>query len=348
MFSANGAHAEQCLSQFPDSAWQGGPPKTLPIGNDLILTSAESSYIDAFGIEHKDSYKYTPGGIAHDSFALSDWIINDVSLTYQVKKNTIINVKYVYQGSNCTERTVFGQTPFTLNQINIIDKDNPSYTSELDNVFSSDRLDAFSKNLNFIQKNYLKQGLQDFIIMLDKSKTQPLSSKHLQDTGSLWVGDQIYSIYAQQGIDIRGGESNFGCGFGLFVCTPMEISQDRCMLSTWTPPSSSSPIIYPMSQLNFTNNNATCKLTVLMQSSSGNWVHIGDEYIVNPLAKSSTKSSVTPSNSKSPTTAIYVPFKNQKAGEVCNATDTGKSVKLPTRRVLTCKSDAKAKLRWTY
>jgi hypothetical protein len=272
--------AEVCLAQYPDSEWTNGMPSGLPTNSNLLLVGLDFRYTNALGETRIVSWKYGQSGSAKILLPVQYFYSgSDVSLQNQVKKETKTITTYTYQGANCTERNITVVSPIKTLDIFPIGRTETIFNSLLPSLFSLTGRANVEKQLNFIAKSYLDKGLIDFIKILDDSKSRPINPNDLLNAGKFDVYDQLYVLYANQNIDIRGG---------LFASRPIGFSLDRCV--TVDSPNGSSVIVGDASYF-FSKEIPVCKITVVMSTNDGRWLHLGDEYLTNPTYEVEQKKS---------------------------------------------------------
>lgn len=318
--SSQTAQADQCLSQFPDIAWEMGIPSNLPTGPNLLLTAMSASYTNTLGKKIIAAWGYSPTNSIHSGdFNFSDYLYgqNEVSLNNHVTEKTVIKYTYTYSGVGCSERSIERNGFFTLTRIDPIENSDARYRSALESMVNQDAVQKIYSSLNFIQQKFLGQGLKSFIDEITQTQTHPLNpgQKGMYPQKVVWPKSPdvpkysngfdatnyiepyllLYGVYARQGIDIRNG---------LFKSQPLGIFLDGCAvgnqsgtMSAWNP----SPIFREGFFLYFMKQQPTCKMSVVMPTPDGIWVHVGDEYVENPnfVAKSSSGPSSASSASAS-------------------------------------------------
>ena len=337
------ANAEQCLAQYPDSAWANGVPNGVAASKDPLLMEMTQTFTKANGEVIANSSKYDPQyGMRGTIVGDSDYIYKDdkVSLDRQVTSQTPITTTYTYQGSNCSTRTVSVQSFFKLIPLKVIEKSDSNFQTELKNVFNQNIKNNLATNLNFAQKNYLDQGISDFIDWLANTEQNPVIPKFTLgfkssiplapvhnygfDPQNEGLPDQVlYSLYAQKGIDIRSGL--FYGMFGEAFSSPKTIFLDDCAVSNgsgtaspWQP----TKLLYWGNAIYFLQNVPSCKAVVIMQTSTGNWAHVGDEVFQNPTFKKA-EPTPTPVPSSAPMQGSTT---NPNASQSPNTISTDKSV----------------------
>jgi hypothetical protein len=284
--SASPAKAmDQCLAEFPDSAWTNTSPSNLRLSKDLLLTNVSYKFTNLNGKVFSKSTDYSPASSQYRIYDLkiNDWIIDKISLNYQVNENSKVDFKYTYSGANCSTRSINVSVPFPLIRINPIVMVNDSdFSIELEKLYFPAGYSGIEKKLNFLQKPYLKKGINDFIKLISDSKVNPLDPNALLNNGNFGAYTQLYSLYASQGIDIRDG---------LFVNQPVELSLNSCMLSgDQRPGSERSHVISGDATIYFDSINKTCKTHVYFKNSDQKWLFLGEIYYKNPRYKSFSKS----------------------------------------------------------
>ena len=276
------AQADQCLSQFPDSAWSQDYPQNLPIGKDILLISSKSTYTNGVGQAVNRTWEYKTdknleNGIYHP---LSDTFFGNsqTSISLNVKRDTVLKVEFTYAGASCSTRTVSTVWPFLLTELTAIEKSDPKYPTLLPQLFNEENKQNLTKSLNFIAVKYLDQGLLDFVKSLDESKLAPLDSKVLianNEIESYWA---LVSLYEKQGIKLYGGTNYSGALMTYWQIK--EISPDNCITLQGDG--------WGYAGAKFNSSPKICRLIVLGKTTQGQWLHLGDRYISNPNFKAST------------------------------------------------------------
>jgi hypothetical protein len=273
--------ADQCLAEFPDSSWTDKAPTNLKLSKDLLLTQISYKFTDLNGTIYSKSAKYTASSNPNSVFIspIQEWLINGNPVNYKISSSTKVEYNYVYSGANCSTRNITVLVPFPFININTIDNTDPNFSGELDKVFSPSGLKFYENSLNFLQKPFLKQGLQDFITLISNSKSNPFDSVALKNVGAFGAREQLYVLYANKGI--VGGPS-------LFNSMPLEFSLDSCILGSNDPnhPNFKSTLVFNNSVFNTNNSNSTCKTNIYIKNSEDKWLDLGVAYYTNPNYKS--------------------------------------------------------------
>jgi len=279
--------ADICLAEYPDSSWTDKAPENLKLNKDLLLTQVSYKFTDLNGkVQFKSANYATSSNSNSVSITpIQEWFVNGNPINYKISSTTKVEYNYVYSGANCTTRNINVLVPFPFTNISSIDNTNPNYSIELDKVFSPNGLKRYENSLNFLQKAYLKQGIQDLIILISNTKANPFNPTALKDVGAFGINEQLYGLYSNKGIDIRAG---------LFYSRPLEFSLDNCIFTgdDSDPTKFKSALINNDSVFNANNSSSTCKTNVYMQNNEDKWLDLGVVYYLNPNFKAVKNSKV--------------------------------------------------------
>jgi len=279
ILTANSASStEVCLAQYPDSVWADGIPSSIPTNKDLFLVGIDFRYTNSLGESRIATWKYGQSGSVRTLLPIQYFYSgSNVSLQDQLKKDTKTTTTYTYQGANCAERNITVISPIKTLDIIPIRRDQTNFNSLLPSLFSLTGRSRIEGELNFIAKSYLDKGLIDFIKILDDSKSQPINPNDLLNAGTFDVYDQLYVLYAKQNIDIR---------LGLFTGRPIGVSLDRCVT---VGSRNGSSVIVGDDYFFFSKDIPVCKITVIMPTNDGRWLHLGEEHLTNPTYEAEQK-----------------------------------------------------------
>lgn len=202
-----------CLAEFPDSSWTDKAPENLKLSKDLLLTQVSYKFTDLNGKVQSKSANLVISGNSYSAFItpIREWFVNGNPVNYTINSSTKVEYNYVYSGANCSTRNIKVLVPFPFISINPIDNTDPNYSIELDKVFSPTRLKYSENSLNFLQKIYLKQGLQDFITLISNSKSSPFNSVALKNVGGFGAENSsiVCTLIKAYRCFLTLGQSNF-------------------------------------------------------------------------------------------------------------------------------------------
>jgi hypothetical protein len=264
------ANAAQCLDNFPDSSWQSGEPKNLPLSSNLVRTLFAYEFSNEFGNSYSIKLETPTGSTA--PFADDtprDRIIDGLSLRYHLKQGARAKYTYTYKGANCQERTIVIDRVFTLTKLTVKFVNLNNNQEIIDNFFSPTSYANFIKSSNFLTKDYPTDAFKAFVQLIKSRYSIPIEAS--EKTGVARADEWLYEEFAKKNIDSRGFIAG---GY------PTVISEDGCIGGG---NGKNTSIIYDFfgDGVVFPKNNPECVLTVYLTAKDNNLVKIGEYKALN-------------------------------------------------------------------
>ncbi len=264
------ANAAQCLDNFPDSSWQSGEPKNLPLSNNLVRTLYAYEFSNEFGNSYSIKIETPNGSTApFGDDTPRDRIIDGLSLRYHLKQGARAKYTYTYKGANCQERTIVIDRVFTLTKLTVKSVNLNNNQEIIDNFFSPTSYANFIKSSTFLTKDYPTDAFKAFIQLIKTRYSIPLEAS--ESSGVTRADEWLYEEFAKKNIDSRE-----------FIAWPgpIVISEDGCIGGG---NGKNTSIIYDFfgDGVVFPKNNPECVLTVYLTAKDNNLVKIGEYKALN-------------------------------------------------------------------
>jgi hypothetical protein len=286
------AQAAQCLSNFPDSAWQQSEPIDIPLNSDLLRTG----YLQEFTNIHGDNYKLgsltTSTGsfqkIPSESNSL-DILIGNLSINFHLLPSSKEKVTYVYRGANCEPRTIVVNREISLKRLNVKVIDLNDNQAIIDNFFGPSTFSSYLKSSTFLTKDLPIEAFKAFVTDVQKYNLNPVvvTDQVGATDGDAFAAQWIYHEFASRNIDMR---------WGLITGQwPIVSSSDGCIATKWNGARYFSNL---SGQFEFPKNDSLCSVDVFMPTNDGGVVKIGNFRVLNQTSAYLNKSG-RPSSSKS-------------------------------------------------
>lgn len=252
------AHADQCLSQFPDSAWSKGEPKDIPslLNRDLVRTKKVVTRV----ADQKELPNSIPTFGVDDitSEYLNNSRIEYIGTLGFTETKYPVLVTFEYQGSSCSTRKVevlggsVTYRPFKLAEF--------SNSVEVKNFFTNYNSDDFLK----IQKNVdVATALSKFLISTQSVPIKISSiDKNPDDPFAWWLGlekDYLYPVFGYATLSVF---SEDGC------LTNTHSKNEKLFTDSFNKLSLIEKTFYQRNllgyfdQIQFSNGKKVCKLRV--------------------------------------------------------------------------------------
>jgi hypothetical protein len=213
--SQSDSYADQCLSQFPDSAWVSGQPASVNqlLNQNLILADVRANNaIDgtALSIQVDPNFKL-------DTFYLRGDLIF-YSLTSGYPETTIpVNITYLYKGLNCGDRSVNVLGKATYKEVTEVPaSDGNLIYSALQDAYQNVNLNGRTYNFQDLQN--LRDEYLEVNKILSITQTNPILLKRINWSNlfTLGLGPLISKYY-------------YGANNAVPISLPTVTSDDGCV-----------------------------------------------------------------------------------------------------------------------
>ncbi len=301
-FSTSIAQADQCLSQFPDSAWTDGQPSSikLDVGN-LIITELKVEALDSNNQPIIEDKQF-PRGIVDDPQILfaDSWILHDFNIsgykssaTLNLNSNFTAKISLTYQGVGCSPRKISFQKQVVTTNYSEEKSLQPGSQETLMKIQNQ----SFH-GLSVLDKNNLLPAWSYFISLIDATKASPIQipSNTRLDTDPL----ALLNINVSRKYNIFfGGEvltnrlnikdSNVFLVGPDKIPMPISVSTDRCLTLSPGEPFSTSPLNLATfftygtndhgAMPHFVKPGAVCGLNVYFFDGQNSLVNVGTLWV---------------------------------------------------------------------
>jgi hypothetical protein len=302
-FSTSIAQADQCLSQFPDSAWTDGQPSSikLDVGN-LIITELKVEALDSNKQPIIEDKHFPSRGMVDDpQILLADsWILHDFiisgyksSATLNLNSTFIAKISLTYQGVGCSPRTVSYQKQVVPTNYLEVKSLQPASQETLIKVQNP----SINQALSVVEKNNLLPAWSYFISLIDATKASPIQIPSNTTMGDDPLVRLQISVNRKYNISFMGALTNplNIKETNLFIsdgndrwAMPISISTDRCLTLSPTLPFSTSPNLATLftygtndlsAKAHFVKPGALCGLNVYFFDGQNSLVQVGTLWV---------------------------------------------------------------------
>jgi hypothetical protein len=173
------AQADQCLSQFPDSAWVDGQPTSITlVPRNLIMTEFKVEAVDSNNPPISEDEQLTPNSqIALVDLLANSWILHDFTIsgakssaTLNLNNTFSAKISLTYQGVGCSPRTVSFQKQVVTTNYSEVKPSQPASEETLMNVLNPQKY----QNSSVSDKNNILAAWSYFISLIDATKSNPM------------------------------------------------------------------------------------------------------------------------------------------------------------------------------
>ena len=298
-FSTSIAQADQCLSQFPDSAWTDGQPSSikLDVGN-LIITELKVEALDSNKQPIIEDKHFPPRGMVDDpQILLADsWILHDFiisgyksSATLNLNSTFIAKISLTYLGLGCSPRTVSYQKQVVPTNYLEVKSLQPASQETLIKVQNP----SINQALSVVEKNNLLPAWSYFISLIDATKASPIQIPSNTTMGVDPLAGLQDSVIRKYNAYFGGNllnikDSNVFLGGPDKTPMPISISTDRCLTLSPTLPFSTSPNLATLfeygtndleAKAHFVKPGALCGLNVYFFDGQNSLVQVGTLWV---------------------------------------------------------------------
>lgn len=300
-FSTSIAQADQCLSQFPDSAWTDGQPSSIKLDpGNLIITEFKVEALDSNNQPIIEDKQF-PRGIVDDPqilFAYS-WILHDFNIsgykssaTLNLNSNFTAKISLTYQGVGCSPRTVSYQKQVVTTNYS---EEKPLQPGSQETLMKIQNQSFHG--LSVVEKNNLLPAWSYFISLIDATKASPIQIPSNRPLGDDPLALLNINVSIKYNISFEGEgltnllnikDSNVFLDAPDKIPMPISVSTDRCLTLSPTLPFSTSPNLATLFQygtgnllpkVHFVKPGALCGLNVYFFDGQNSLVNVGTLWV---------------------------------------------------------------------